>query len=440
MNQHAIEQQIERILESETFRNCDALKRLLRFLADKTFSGEADQLKEYSVGIDALGKPPTYDPRRDSVVRIQVGRLRQKLQEYYGGEGKGDPVEIQLPKGRFKLNWRERAPDEIEGRNGQNGGDQSGAAPHEFRRRLTAKQTLGIALGLAIVWAALATVALWREKRTSSRLKAAWSDEMEELWHPLTNSGAPIVVAVSSPLFVGFTGQGLFRDLMLNQWAEVEKSHKIEALRRTLGGGVIFPRHNYTSIGTANAVFYLGKLLAVKDIRASLFRSSLLTWQQLADYNVILVGSFRVLAEQLRGLPVDLLIVGDSRGVRNLRPENGQPALLFDNYRSLVDEYSSSPLDPGELYAVITCAPGPLGSTTVLAFTSSYSIGTLGAVQAFTTPALAKELFEKLRKPSGELPRYYQIVLKVKYKEEVPNEVAYVLHHELTPRRLSEGR
>src|SRR5689334_5541363 len=66
-------------------------------------SGEADQLKEYSVGIDALGKPATYDPRHDSTVRIQVGRLRQKLAEYYRTEGKDDLLIVDLPKGRFKL-------------------------------------------------------------------------------------------------------------------------------------------------------------------------------------------------------------------------------------------------------------------------------------------------------------------------------------------------
>jgi hypothetical protein len=71
--------EIERILHSDTFRNSDVLRRLLRFLADKTISGEADQLKEYAIGIDALGKPSTYDPRQDSVVRIQVGASGRSL-------------------------------------------------------------------------------------------------------------------------------------------------------------------------------------------------------------------------------------------------------------------------------------------------------------------------------------------------------------------------
>src|SRR5580704_16448960 len=95
--------QVDRILQSDTFRASGVLRRLLRFLADKAISGQADQLKEYSIGVDAFGKPPTYDPRQDAIVRLQIGRLRQKLGEYYRTEGKDDPVVLELPKGRFKL-------------------------------------------------------------------------------------------------------------------------------------------------------------------------------------------------------------------------------------------------------------------------------------------------------------------------------------------------
>src|SRR5664279_1287059 len=110
--------QVERILDSNTFHASSALRRLLRFLADKAFAGEADQLKEYSIGIDAFGKPPSYDPRQDAIVRLQIGRLRQKLGEYYRTEGKDDPVIMELPKGRFKLSWQLRsqpvaAPDPV---------------------------------------------------------------------------------------------------------------------------------------------------------------------------------------------------------------------------------------------------------------------------------------------------------------------------------------
>src|SRR5580698_9535861 len=107
----AARKQVDRILASNTLHASDVLRRLLRFLADKTFSGEADDLKEYSVGLDALGKPSTYDPRQDAGVRLQASRLRQKLDEYYRNEGKKDLLIVEMPKGRFKIAWHPRDAD-----------------------------------------------------------------------------------------------------------------------------------------------------------------------------------------------------------------------------------------------------------------------------------------------------------------------------------------
>src|SRR5690348_18359932 len=106
----ATKAQIDRILNSDTLKSSTGLKRLLTFLADKAFLGEADGLKEYSIGIDAFGKPASYDPRQDSTVRIQAARLRQKLSEYYQTEGRDAPIIVELPKGHYKLNWSAREP------------------------------------------------------------------------------------------------------------------------------------------------------------------------------------------------------------------------------------------------------------------------------------------------------------------------------------------
>jgi hypothetical protein len=65
----AVLSQVERIVRSEELRGCEVLRRLLRFLANKSISGEADELKEYIVAIDGLGKPASYDPRHNSAVR-----------------------------------------------------------------------------------------------------------------------------------------------------------------------------------------------------------------------------------------------------------------------------------------------------------------------------------------------------------------------------------
>src|SRR5260370_26695664 len=104
-----IQQQIERIVHSEQFRSSEVLRRLLTFLSEKAIAGEADNLKEYVVAIDGLGKSSTYDPQHNSALRIQMGRLRQRSTEYYRTEGKNDPIVVDLPKGRFRLTFEQRS-------------------------------------------------------------------------------------------------------------------------------------------------------------------------------------------------------------------------------------------------------------------------------------------------------------------------------------------
>jgi hypothetical protein len=80
----------------------------LKFLADRALCGEADQLKEYTIGLDVFDKSGDYDPRKDATVRLHVSRLRQKLADYYRTEGQNDSILVSLPKGHFKLVWEPR--------------------------------------------------------------------------------------------------------------------------------------------------------------------------------------------------------------------------------------------------------------------------------------------------------------------------------------------
>jgi hypothetical protein len=67
-------------------------QRISQYLSEKSLSGTADGLNEYTVGLDVFAKPASYDPRRESVVRMHVARLRQKLAEYYRTEGVDGPT------------------------------------------------------------------------------------------------------------------------------------------------------------------------------------------------------------------------------------------------------------------------------------------------------------------------------------------------------------
>src|SRR5690349_5574872 len=93
--------QLERILASPGFAGADRASRFLRFVVERTIAGEGDQLKEYVIGRAVFDRGDDYDPRIDSIVRVEAGRLRSKVEEYYTGPGRGDSVLIQLRKGSY---------------------------------------------------------------------------------------------------------------------------------------------------------------------------------------------------------------------------------------------------------------------------------------------------------------------------------------------------
>jgi TolB-like protein len=104
-----IRAQLERILASRGFANAGRLSRLLRHVVDKTLAGQADQLKEYSVGMEVFDRDETYDPRIDSIVRVEAGRLRSRLDEYYNADGAADAIRISLPRGAYVAQFEPRA-------------------------------------------------------------------------------------------------------------------------------------------------------------------------------------------------------------------------------------------------------------------------------------------------------------------------------------------
>lgn len=101
--------ELERILASKGFASAGRLSRLLRYVVEKTLANEADQLKEYSVGVEVFDRDEKYDPRLDSIVRVEAGRLRSRLDEYYNGEGAASPVRITLPRGGYVAQFEAHA-------------------------------------------------------------------------------------------------------------------------------------------------------------------------------------------------------------------------------------------------------------------------------------------------------------------------------------------
>ena len=421
--------EVERVLDSNTFRNSDALRRLLRFLAERMLAGDADQLKEYTVGIDALGKPPTYDPRHDSTVRIQVGRLRLKLADYYHKEAENSRLIIDLPKGRFKLTCEERVPVVATTVVSAQSHEETAAVPAAtLVRRIEAWRNTAIALSsvliIACVLGGVAYWRMWNSLQSTSMFRAMWSPELEQLWEPFLAAKLPLIVSIADPPFVQFKGYGAYRDLTLNSWEDIVKNPAVVAIGKALGNPPMQRNVYYAPVGEVSASFLIGKLLGPRVPALSLLQTSELTMQQLANNSVLYIGAPIFFSDKLQGLPIKLDLDNSRPGIHNLHPHAGEPTLLSDTIPTGSSE-------DGEAYALVTHVSGPLGTSEVESFTSNRTPGRLAAVQWLTDPAMARTLVSKIRRPSGEIPRHYQVVLKVKYKAGVPTETSYVFHHEL---------
>ena len=405
--------QVEKIIHSVTFKNAEALRRLFAYLAQKAQAGEADGLKEYAIGLDAFHKPTDYDPRTDSIVRFQVGRLRQKLAEYYRTEGKDDEIVIELPKGGFKLSFERHEPPVLPETLLPAAISVASAPPW---RTMTA--VLAVLLTASLGWivrsAARASVGTQEEE---------WTPAIEALWGPFLKGARPAVISFATPLFVSL-GRVQYRDLSVTQWDDYEKSEGLAGLRKALGNPKIVPRNHYAPVGEVNSVFLLAKLLGPRSPNLSLTKSSHFTWQQFADNNTLFLGTPSVFEEALRSLPVELEMRSERGGVRVVHPAPGEPDLYND-------QLAKGNSEDGEAFAILTSAPGPMMQNRVSGFTSNTTPGSLGAVQMVTEPAAAQALVDKLRRPSGKMPEYYQVLLKVAFRDTVPVETTYVLHREL---------
>lgn len=112
-----IRAELDRILASKAFASAARISKLLHHVVGKTLAGETDQLKEYAVGVEVFDRDSSYDPRLDSIVRVEAGRLRTRLDEYYNGDGKGSTIRIDLPKGGYSAAFT------------RNGGSENTLAP-----------------------------------------------------------------------------------------------------------------------------------------------------------------------------------------------------------------------------------------------------------------------------------------------------------------------
>ncbi len=413
--QDEYEAELKRILGSESFRHSDSLRRLLEYLGRKTLNGSAAEVKEYTIGLEAFDKPSDYDPQLDASIRVLVGKLRHRLDDYYAKEGANSPIRIEVPKGHFELLVHARTPDP--------------ASLHE-PPRMESRRWRWISLGLAVAALTFLSLAIhWRPVSSGPGKKSAspddsWTPELQLIWQPFLEGNNPLLVSLGTPLFAKISGY-FFRSPNINEWSEATTSDQLRLLQKALQGDYAVPSYPYTGVGEAKGAFLLCKLLHTRKPNLILERNSALSWDELRTNNVVFLGSPK-LNPQLKDIPVKGGFLIEGGALRNQKPSPGEPNAYHDkwsdDHRLLLEDY-----------ALIYRLPGLYDHGEIMILASSSTEGTWAAAEYVTRPVYAKDLVKRVQTSVGMLPRCYQLVIRAEFKQQVPWKISYVTHRILNP-------
>jgi hypothetical protein len=391
-------QHLEKIARSQALHGSESLCRLLHYLGEHALSHPGEHLKEYQIATEIFGRPADFNPQSDSTVRVQVGRLRGKLAEYYSADGANDPILVDLPKGSYAISFHHRekssraadSPDRDRASMSRPGGSQ----PWQF---------ISVVMCILLVGSLAVMTLLLRHSQASGA--AATSPDLHvpgvytRFWRAFVSTPEEPWVIFSNGAFVGRpeTGMRYFdpardsRDVILD---------------------------HYTGVGEVLAMHALDQVFDVLHHPIRVKRGSLFSLDDAQNANLIFIGS-----------PAENLTLRDLPSTREFifqrlatGPRKGDLAIInvHPQPQEATEFLGSPPPHPlSEDYAVIGLIPGlnPARSVMILAGTST--LGTEAAVEYVCRENSLQDLLSRLGRSTGDLGPF-EALLRVTVKRGVP--------------------
>ncbi len=404
----SILEQLERILSSPAFVSAQRLSRFLRYAVDQFIQGHGDELKEYSLGVAVFDKEESFDPRTDPIVRVEAGRLRTKLREYYAEAGRSDTIIIDLPKGSYLPQVRKRCAAVREGSEAQNR-----PGPNLWR---TAAIALALVLTVvAFLWLRQPGGQLRQDESAESRLLAP---EFLPIWKPFLVPGSKNFVVFGSPIFFASPQLRIFiRAHQINDVANLSTDVQLQMLQQRLGplGG---PRYDYALMRDAIALQRLTAFLVRSGASLDAVAAHEAVWDSIKDGNIIFVGAPRM-NPLMRHLPVQQDFEWDAdQNVVNRKPSPGEQQI-----------YTTPSHDDVLSYAVVASFPGLRADRQILVVASHGGPGSQAAVDYLTHTETLRVVNSKLQLTDKGERKYYQMLLRVFVDKGAPIKAEYITHH-----------
>ena len=392
--------QIEKIIASHALHGSESLCKLLTYLTEQALDHPGTSPKEYQIATEVFGRPNDFDPHLDSTVRVQAGRLRTKLAEYYGSEGAEDHILIDFPRGTYALTFHER-PHGTEKTNST----VLQMSPSQSQSQ-SPRKWFAVVILFSVVLSAVVAVTTDRfltRRVAEARLGSEKADKpiaLRVFWKGfLTGPDEPSVI-FSNAAFVGRPDTGM-------RYYDSKRDSSARAL------------DYYTGVGEVLAVHALDKAFEQLHQGIRVKRGSLFSLDDAKNNDLIFIGSP---SENLTLLDVpgtqefvfQRITTGVSQGamkIVNVHPEQGEAKefLATPPAESLADDYS-----------VIAMKRGLDPAHSVLILAGTTTIGTQGAVEYVCQQNSLQDLLIHLSVTnSGEL-KPFEAVIRVKVARGVP--------------------
>jgi hypothetical protein len=392
-----------RVAASQCFHSSTRLKEFLFYVADCALRNAPDEATEQPIGINVFQRLPGYNSGEDSIVRTQARALRQKLNEYFTGEGEHEEFIIEIPKGHYLPVFQPRHPA-VELPPATQSTTVQVPDPHiaaalplaepvvveKSKSWATLPAFVGILLllGLATFWS-------FRSHKPSA---------IDRFWGPFLSDNDSLVI-YSNAVFTGDSTNGLKYAVPENSPQGPLSDHYVVT---------------YTGVGELNSVYNLTRLFDSHHSSFKLKRSLLVTWDEAQLSNLIFIGS---VAENpsLRMLPPDsdftMTASDGTAGFINHHPKPGEQA------------FYSRPEHPFTTdYAMVALLPGLQNGKKMLVFSGLTTLGTEAAVEFASRPDTLDQLLVEVSGPKGEV-RPFEALIETTIGGGVPMQTKLVAVH-----------
>jgi len=405
--------QVERVVGSDLLHGSESLCKLLRYLAEHSIDHPGAAVKEYQIATELFKRPDDFDPRLDATVRVQTGRLRSKLAEYYAGVGTKDPWIIEIPKGAYSLIFYPRALAPAPDLPTPASSDIAASAGPQVRTSryhpwLISVMVLSTITVLLV--AALVTLLLNRSgaKRLVKTDPADPPAALAFLWNDFVDTPEEPWVIFSNAEFAGRPETGMH---YFNPSAD---------------RGLPILDH-YTGVGEVLGIHELDRVFASLHHGLRVKRGRLLSLDDAKNNDLIFVGSPSENLS-LREIPTtrDFVFRSVEKGPRkgDLSVVNVHPGQGEENFY-----ISTQRLPLTEDYAVIGLMPGLNPARWVMLLAGLTTIGTQAAVEYVSRPNTAEDLVRRIGGPESGKIAPFECVVRVKVTQGVPVQAELVAVH-----------